>query len=159
MNKSIKCSVCNNFGNKEKFGEYIKCNFCHTLLLEHPPTEKSMQKAFNEYASVDDIDCTNKALLVLKERLRVLDHLLPKKSNVLDVGCGSGIFLELALEAGYVPAAMDIASQYVERLKKKGMQGYISMKDIPRKSFDMITAFDVIEHTTNPQKFIQDIKK
>ncbi|MFH0773554.1 MAG: class I SAM-dependent methyltransferase [bacterium] len=158
MNKTIKCPVCKNGGNKEKFGEYIKCNLCQSLFLGHPPTAKSMQKAFNEYAEVIDTNCTNEASLMLKERLHVLDHYLPKKSNILDVGCGNGLFLELVLKKGHIPTAMDIASQYVERLQKKGIQGYTSMRDIPRKSFDAITAFDVIEHTTNPQKFIRDIK-
>lgn len=66
----------------------------------------------------------------------VLD-LAPK--TLLDVGCGKGNFVEWAKVQGIKAEGMDFASNY-------GVQADLLDMPFEDRSFEMITAFDVLEH-------------
>jgi len=155
----MKCPVCFKEGNKEKFGLYVKCSLCQTLFLIKPPKKKIIQKTSNLLANTIINRNNKKTLYVQKKRIKTLNCYLPKKSTVLDVGCGNGLFLELAKSEGLNSFAMDISPAIIKHLKNKGIEGYTNMSEIPNNKFNAITSFDVIEHTTNPDKFIKDMKK
>jgi 2-polyprenyl-3-methyl-5-hydroxy-6-metoxy-1,4-benzoquinol methylase len=152
------CPVCGSKKKKTHIGSYIQCHFCQSLFLKNPPTAKNIQKHSEIYA--DKLLSTNTVELksIYETRIGELAKYLPKNSKVLDVGCGSGAFLQYIKKAGYRPFAMDISKKIINFMKKKGISGYTDMNKIPQKSFDAITAFDVIEHTTDPIKFIKEIK-
>lgn len=64
-------------------------------------------------------------------------------STLLDIGCEKGGFIELAKSEGYVSKGIDIEDN-VETTTKKA---------------DIITCFEVLEHTLNPVKAILNLKK
>jgi len=66
----------------------------------------------------------------------VLD-LRPK--TLLDVGCGKGNFVEWAKGRGIDAVGLDFASGY-------GVQADLVNMPFPDNSFEMVTAFDVLEH-------------
>lgn len=62
-----------------------------------------------------------------------------KPKTLLDVGCGKGIFVEWAKSQGIDATGMDFASGY-------GVKGDILDMPFDDNSFDMVTAFDALEH-------------
>lgn len=62
-----------------------------------------------------------------------------KPKTLLDVGCGRGKFVEWANRNGIMAVGMDFASGY-------GLMADVLDMPFPDNSFDMITAFDVLEH-------------
>ncbi|MBI2309870.1 class I SAM-dependent methyltransferase [Candidatus Collierbacteria bacterium] len=84
------------------------------------------------------------------------------KRRLLDIGCGYGRFLKAA-EAdfetyGIDPSAFAIteAKKYAE-ITKFEVAAISSYK--PKKFFDVITAFDILEHTNNLSDSLQKIKR
>lgn len=154
----MTCPICGNKKNKRRIGSYIQCYLCQSLFLKNPPAAKTIQEQSEIYA--DKLLTTNTIELssIYKNRLDELVKYLPKNNKILDVGCGNGAFLQYIKKAGYTPFAMDISTKIINFMRKKGILGYTDMNKIPKKSFDAITAFDVIEHTTKPIKFIKQIK-
>ncbi len=80
--------------------------------------------------------------------------------KLLDVGCAMGFFVELALGSGYDAYGFD-PSEYAAGYAKRVLNGRIEHTTIrtshyPKKSFDIITMFDVIEHLGDPG---QDLEK
>jgi 2-polyprenyl-3-methyl-5-hydroxy-6-metoxy-1,4-benzoquinol methylase len=82
--------------------------------------------------------------------------------RLLDVGCGSGLFLEAALEDGFDPAGIELSPVAIE-LAQPTVRGRIIRGDVntilathPRR-VDVVTAFDIIEHTFDPLSFLDDI--
>ncbi|XCN74199.1 MAG: class I SAM-dependent methyltransferase [Candidatus Electrothrix aestuarii] len=78
---------------------------------------------------------------------------LPEKGKtLLDIGAGPGIFAEVAAEHGRTVTAVDPALD-VERLQKKpsitAIKGTVDSIQ-PEQLFDVVTMWDVIEHTTDP---------
>src|ERR1039458_8678832 len=85
--------------------------------------------------------------------LRRLRDWLPsdKNSKCLDLGCGSGRFLQALHSLGYSDVCgVDIGPQAVEIARKMGLQATLGdFRKYLRETheyFDLITAFDVIEH-------------
>ena len=82
--------------------------------------------------------------------------------RLLDVGCGSGFFLEVALECGFDPAGIELSPVAID-LAQPTVRGRIIRGDVntvlatdPRR-FDVVTAFDIIEHMFDPLSFLNDI--
>jgi len=64
-----------------------------------------------------------------------------KPKTLLDVGCGHGLLVEWARKQGIEAVGLDFASGY-------GVVADILDMPLADKSFEMLTAFDVLEHLT-----------
>lgn len=75
--------------------------------------------------------------------------------NVLDVGCASGYFLEVAKEQGYTPYGVEF-SEYSSDIAKKIFgdesifHGTLEQCSFQEKMFDVIAMSDLIEHVNSP---------
>ena len=81
--------------------------------------------------------------------------------TLLDIGAGAGIFAEVAVENGWSVTAVDPALE-VDMIKKNGLIKPIrgTIDQVPKNElFDIVTLWDVIEHTMNPIELIINAKK
>lgn len=89
-----------------------------------------------------------------RRRLRALRHLLPKPGRALDVGCASGPWVEVLLEAGWDAYGLEpsatIARSAREVLGERLIEGTLESARLAAESFDLITLWDVIEHLPAP---------
>ncbi|MGC9065862.1 MAG: class I SAM-dependent methyltransferase [Candidatus Ratteibacteria bacterium] len=84
------------------------------------------------------------------------------QGNLLDVGCGTGIFLELAKKRNFNVTGLDISPFAVEHCKKKGfdvIHGDIQQAKFIDKYFDIVTMLDVIAHVNYPLEYLRRINK
>ncbi|MGI8957926.1 MAG: class I SAM-dependent methyltransferase, partial [Chthoniobacterales bacterium] len=78
--------------------------------------------------------------------------------RVLDVGCGTGSFLDLAKGAGIKTYGLELNRSAAERARTKGHTIFESLlNQIPDASagFDLVTLFQVLEHVPMPGAFIR----
>ncbi len=76
-----------------------------------------------------------------------------KGARVLDVGFGSGAFMEYALTAGWEVSGVDVDAVVINSAKKRGLnvrQGGIEAFADQPESFDVISMSHVIEHVYDP---------
>ena len=84
--------------------------------------------------------------------------------RLLDVGCSSGFFLETALQYGFDAHGIEF-SKVAIALAKPEIRERITHGDINawtgdyKQKFDVIVAFDIIEHAQNPLHFLQNLRK
>jgi 2-polyprenyl-3-methyl-5-hydroxy-6-metoxy-1,4-benzoquinol methylase len=155
----MKCPICENEkNNKKHVGVYIQCCICKSLHVEQLPDKELIQRQADIDANI--MLTTHNTLVepIHHKRLKELSRYIPKKSKILDVGSGEGIFLQYVKQEGYLPVAMDISAKLIQHMKKDGIEGYSDIKDVPSRKFAAVTSFDVIEHTPNPQIFLTQIK-
>jgi 2-polyprenyl-3-methyl-5-hydroxy-6-metoxy-1,4-benzoquinol methylase len=155
----MKCPVCQSNENKKNFGEYIQCDTCKSLFLKKLPPTKLLQNQAEKDADIMITSVNEKIEAIHISRFNKIKKYVTKKDKIVDVGCGYGTFLQVVKKEGYIPIAMDVSQKLIDHLKSKGIHGYTSMKDIAEHSMSAVTGYDVIEHTTTPQLFIQQIKR
>ncbi|MGV8934014.1 MAG: class I SAM-dependent methyltransferase [Gallionellaceae bacterium] len=76
------------------------------------------------------------------------------KVRVIDVGCGSGLFLEAVRERGLQGVGLDANSDSVQTCLRKGLVamciGLENINAAVTERYDAITMFHVMEHLSNP---------
>src|SRR5262249_12208212 len=100
--------------------------------------------------------------LATTRRRRPVRHRHARGPRPLDVGCAAGFFIEAALDAGFDAVGIELSSTAIE-LAQPAVRPRITCGDVnvllaadPRQ-FDVVTAFDIIEHTQDPAAFLDDI--
>jgi len=91
----------------------------------------------------------------LNQRRRQIEHYSGLKSGrILDVGCATGLFLHEMAHAGWEVAGVEpiaSAADYArQRLHLDVFQGLLAEAPYPHRSFDVVTFWDVLEHTLSP---------
>jgi 2-polyprenyl-3-methyl-5-hydroxy-6-metoxy-1,4-benzoquinol methylase len=86
-----------------------------------------------------------------------------KPKRILDVGCGSGFFLDLLRSSKVAGefAGYEVNSVVADQARLKGhtiFSGSISDILSSAKPFDVVCAFQILEHLDNPIRFLVDVK-
>jgi 2-polyprenyl-3-methyl-5-hydroxy-6-metoxy-1,4-benzoquinol methylase len=100
--------------------------------------------------------------------LKKLNQYVPVQKGegkrVLEIGCSIGAVSHLLAEKGFNVVASDISKYAVERAKKLTPNARFIALDIEqgiplKEKFDLIIAFEVVEHLENPQKGLLNMYK
>ena len=169
----IKCNVCGSSCVILKFAKEIikasadllECCNCGLVFL------KQEAKAIHEEDKY--WDSSKQAGVYLDENIeeRTKNDFLRKleliskfgiHGDLLDIGCGTGQFLNIAKGEGWNVYGLDISSQAAKIAQEKyDIQVFIGKPEIfdgSGISFDCVTMWDVIEHFTEPDKVISAIR-
>jgi 2-polyprenyl-3-methyl-5-hydroxy-6-metoxy-1,4-benzoquinol methylase len=81
------------------------------------------------------------------------------RGRLLDVGCGSGLFLQRMRNLGWDVEGIDPDSSAVENARRKGLKvalGRLEKSRYSPESFDVITMSHVIEHVEDPHQLLEE---
>lgn len=83
--------------------------------------------------------------------------------RLLDLGCGDGGFLSEAVTCGWKAVGVDYESRMIALAREKGLDAHAQdfetfLKGRAAKEFDVVTLFDVLEHTGEPREMLTMIK-
>jgi 2-polyprenyl-3-methyl-5-hydroxy-6-metoxy-1,4-benzoquinol methylase len=81
------------------------------------------------------------------------------QKSVLDIGAGSGDFLEYCKDQNYLVTGTEPTEVARKIAKQKGIELYESLDRIKDKSFDVITMWHVLEHVPNLFECLEQLKK
>jgi 2-polyprenyl-3-methyl-5-hydroxy-6-metoxy-1,4-benzoquinol methylase len=118
----------------------------------------------NHYVAVEDplyLQEREGRVLTFQHHLKPLHAVTgpPAGRRLLDVGCYTGIFVEIAAAAGWEAWGVDPSSWAVGEALKSGLnvvEGTLSAADFPDEHFDVVTSWDVIEHVSDPAAEIRE---
>jgi 2-polyprenyl-3-methyl-5-hydroxy-6-metoxy-1,4-benzoquinol methylase len=90
--------------------------------------------------------------------------LLPQnaKSRVLEIGCGNGNTLKYFAEMGWSAVGLDTDANAVKAARSFGLDifhGDVFSANYESESFDFIYSNHVIEHVTDPEKLLAEIRR
>lgn len=90
--------------------------------------------------------------------LHLIEQYCPKRGRLLDVGAFCGIFLNTARERGWDVVGLEpLVGPSIYARGKFGIEmitDVLSDSTFPGESFDVVTAFQVLEHLPNPVKAV-----
>jgi len=86
------------------------------------------------------------------------------KGKVLDIGCSSGVFLDMMKTRGWDVAGVELCSGFVNMARELfGLEsifnGTLEEARFENKSFDLITMWDLIEHVPNTLSLLKEVER
>jgi 2-polyprenyl-3-methyl-5-hydroxy-6-metoxy-1,4-benzoquinol methylase len=136
-----------NFPSQDEIGRYYKAE----AYVSHTDSKKGLIN--NLYHRVRNFTLKSKRKLVQQET-----HL--SKGNILDVGCGTGAFLNEMKSAGWKITGLEPdkkASKNAEKLYKIKTQNPEELFQLPPNSYDAITMWHVLEHVHQLNDYIKTL--
>ena len=150
------CPLCNSKKKvtlfKKRGGVYRRCQSCELVYLDPVFKDKELSKYYQNLHDAQSIVTKNDSSFYKKIYtlgLKAIEKF--KKPNlILDVGCSSGYFLDIAKSRGWKTYGIELGAKEasIAKLSHKVFEKDIQYLDNSKK-FDVITMWDVIEHIKN----------
>ena len=162
------CPACENKLFHKRFTkkgrEFWQCDSCGMERIDPLPTQEELRSYYDQsYTSglyKVFTDAQQMKDLTSKQRLK---EIMPytEKGSWLDVGCSNGVFVQAAIENGIKVEGIDISYVAVEQGKQQGLPLYCSSIETfePEHNYDVLTAFDILEHVLDPYNFLYAARK
>jgi ubiquinone/menaquinone biosynthesis C-methylase UbiE len=86
----------------------------------------------------------------------------PSGRPLLDVGCHTGVFVEIAARHGWDAWGVEPSRWAVDLAQGRGLrvvQGTLETADLPEATFDVVTMWDVIEHLIDPSSALERVHR
>ncbi len=168
--KSVPCKICISDNAKlycvKESASYYICKSCHSI-FQHPLPESRHMAEYAERQYQSDnyrryIDARQIKHSHFRKRLKQFQQYFPS-GRLLDVGCSCGYFLDVALEYGYDAYGVELSETAIAAadpaIRPRITRESVNVLGSQRPgSFDLVTAFDIIEHTDNPADFLRQVK-
>jgi SAM-dependent methyltransferase len=167
-----RCLVCGATDSKRRYRitrfDVVECRACSQIFLDPLPGEDEIRELFASLYTTGDgsvpelkdyygycFDDTPENPLVqqyeawLEKIERVRDP-----GRVLDIGCGTGLFLSVARRRGWQPFGIDESREATDHAREHfaldpWVGEFASFAD-RGEHFDLVTGWDVIEHSRDP---------
>ena len=140
-----------------KTGELQKCTTCGFIQC----TDLEEVVKFYEDLEDPEYETTRHERKSQEKRLVRFFSRYKRQGRLLDIGAGSGIMIEAAIEKGYDSIGIE-PSKWLQKkameLKLPVFQGLFPHTQI-KGPFDVITLIDVLEHVREPGRLLGDIHK
>lgn len=129
-----------------------QCRYCKLVFSYVIPEDKKLEEHYEQYGRND-----YRSPITTKRYRELLKWFEVYRGNgrILDLGCGTGYFLEEALDLKWEAHGIEISQKARNLCREKGIQMVGSVLDEAIQSnmqYDVITAFEVIEHLSHPEE-------
>ena len=138
-------------------GELSRCNHCGFIQCT------DLEDVVSFYEDLEDPEYESGRKERLLQEQKVLSGIRKIKSggSLLDVGAGSGMLVETAIQAAYQAEGIE-PSKYLQKIAlEHGLP--VHLGTFPHKNtpgpYDVITFIDVLEHVNNPLELLTGLRK
>lgn len=174
----MNCNLCQSLEVEKyvAFEDYtlMKCSSCGLLFTDQASIKVTDMYSKDYFDGVHGnffADCKKgyESRIKKSEKLQNFQRVLHKikemkpSGKFMDIGCATGVFLDMAQKEGYDVVGVDVsefACTYAsENFGIKTLHGKLEDLHIEDKSFDIITMWDVIEHVPDPHTFLKEVHR
>jgi 2-polyprenyl-3-methyl-5-hydroxy-6-metoxy-1,4-benzoquinol methylase len=149
----------------------LKCRGCSLVYLDDHMSDVEEREMYRilgkakKWSTSEDYSglCDEKAMLTDKAAL--VDKYLPEsgRGNFLDIGCASGELLGHFTNRGWNLHGVDVARDLVEKGSQRHnltlFAGTLEEARYESAYFDWVTAFDIVEHLSNPVSTMKEVNR
>lgn len=167
LHSALACPLCGESRTRARFfvpggGFLYRCRNCTVEFIHPQPDDEALKKLYSEtyYAAWGlSGEQENESTRLMKRatfRLRLaLIRRYISPGSILDVGCATGYFLQLAQEQGFLPFGVEFSAYAAARARLRFgpeaiFQGTLEESTFPKSSFAAIAMSDLLEHVRVP---------
>jgi 2-polyprenyl-3-methyl-5-hydroxy-6-metoxy-1,4-benzoquinol methylase len=161
------CGVTSTLAERVGSANYYACPVCETL-FQHPMPSIDQMRAYvdSEYASgvySDYVAAAKLKSMTFRSRVQAIQRHV-SSGRLLDVGASCGFFVEEALRAGFDAYGVELSAEAISKapdaIRERLTLGDVNVLEATgRQAFDVITAFDLIEHVFDPIAFLHQLRR
>jgi 2-polyprenyl-3-methyl-5-hydroxy-6-metoxy-1,4-benzoquinol methylase len=157
---------------KEKEFLVVECNSCGLVYLLNPPDESVIYEDYyqiefkgTDYRENSSFSHLREIFEINKQRTDLIKEITKGKTgfSLLDIGCGSGLFLKSCKDEGINGEGIDVSNtalgfarnEFGLSVYNKRVEGLIA----DYRKYDIITLWHVLEHFLEPIDELQKIKE
>lgn len=158
-----QCFICESenielLRNYESHG-LIRCNTCSFVFMKNIPSKEELEAHYEAYPYDTDqflSPLTIEAYEILCKKF----EMYRQTNNILDVGCGQGWLLDIAMQHNWKCYGTEFSKIAFRKCADKGIimaEGVLNTNNYAKESFDVIILSEVIEHINNPLEELNKI--
>ena len=152
--------------------QIMECDKCHLRFTNDVPGQDEIGPYYKSENYISHSD-TNKGIInrlyhivrgiTINGKKNTIKHFTKKaKGTILDIGCGTGVFLKSMKNAGWDVTGLEPdagARKIANELNGINTYGPERLFELPPHSFDAITLWHVLEHVHELHTYMEQIKK
>lgn len=157
----MRCVLCGATRFSPVYRQVGKCTTCGLVQVVPMHSKKEIGKLYHEDLEHFEPYIAQAAVHreYFRKKIQEIAHVISGQAGndrkLLDIGCAMGILLEEAKKAGFRVQGIDISKDAVMYCRKKKLDvlegTLVSVgKKLNKNSFDVVTAFEIIEHERDP---------
>jgi len=140
------------------------CARCGLVYSDPQPRDRVREVYLSEYDLAAHFGArTRRKEILFERRLSELPAPVEGRNRLCDIGCGDGQFLELAARGGWIIEGIELNPPAAARARERGakvFEGALEeLEELPWGSYDLVTSWDVLEHTPDPRPFAERLNR
>lgn len=158
-------SACNLCGGtewqllEEAAGTRVVQCACGLAFVIPQPARPEIEHVYDQeyYSSWKDQE--RRRTRIWRRRIERLQMPTGRPGLLLDVGCGTGTFLQVARGRGWEVVGTELSRHGADTAAKDGFRvhtGEVWEAHLPSDMFDVVSCWHVIEHVTDPRRFLTE---
>ncbi len=177
----LQCLICGTDDIHRRYRiarfDVVECRICQQIFLDPLPDPEEIRRLFESLyrsgeGSVPELknyyefcfeDRPDNPLVEQYEAWLDVIESFKVPGRLLDMGCGTGLFLSVARRRGWQPFGIDESLEATSHAREHfGLDPWVaefsSLPDFGNR-FDLITGWDVIEHSRSPVEFARTARE
>ena len=176
-----RCPICDDTNPRERYQisrfQILECPGCSQIYLYPLPSPEEIHEMFAQLyttgeGSVPELksyygfcyeDVPSNPLVQLYDSWLAEIEKHREPGTILDVGCGTGLFLSAARRRGWEPFGIDDSEEATSYAREQfGLDPWVGdFADFSSEGrrFDVITGWDIIEHARQPVKLLKVMRR
>ena len=162
----VNCNLCNSDNTKLSFTKngfnIVQCRKCGLVYVNPRLNKETLKKIYTKgyYTTQDErgyedyIGGEKELKTMFRKRLKRIEK-YKKGGRLLDIGCATGFFIEVAKEDDWETFGVEISEYASNYARERGLNiftGDVTATKFPDEYFDVITMWAVIANLTDPHR-------
>jgi len=160
MRETVNCPFCKRPLNSKLIVNFYFCKECEIAVRNEADMPLSVMNVYDKkwVKSQENEKYNFRRAVFAQKHIRKLDGI----TTVLDIGCSTGILADILNRSGYLVDGIDTSLEAIEFAKshRKGNFHLSSIEYFGKGyKYDLIIATQLLEHLSNPESFLMNVKR
>lgn len=138
--------------------ELYSCLNCESCFTQNFIPEEISYTLYADSNSIERWEAKDFVADKTPKTLAILNKYIYEGKSVLDIGCNYALFLDFAKSLGATTSGVEYSKASAKVITQKGHQYFESFNQV-NQTYDVITAFDLIEHVYDLDAFFANAER